>query len=88
MSNSKNNEAAAETDPEPTVNVNGLTAEQQADYDTFCADHPEYNPDRPIRTADRHFGVPAREKYIPQRLRQGGRGMHESRRYEPEVRLQ
>ena len=33
-----NNGDAAKTAPEPTVNVNGLTAEQQADYDTFCAD--------------------------------------------------
>ena len=43
------------------VNDNGLTAEQQADYDAYCEAHPEYNPSHIIRTEDRHFGAP-REK--------------------------
>ena len=56
------NENLDETEVHPevheVVNENGFTAEQQTDYDAFCEVHPEYDPNQPIRTADRHFGAP------------------------------
>ena len=53
-----NNSPAAETVHEPTINANGLNEEQQRDYDTFCVENPEYDPDQTIRGDDRHFGAP------------------------------
>ena len=51
----------AQDGPEPGVNPNGLTEEQQEEYERFYAVYPEYHPDQAILGEDRHFGAP-REK--------------------------
>ena len=46
-----------ETPLTPSVNSNGLTAEEQAEYFDYYTSNNEYHPDQPIPRQDRTFGI-------------------------------